>query len=145
MTEEKVKSLVGIFVVCSQFLVLVVVFVLYLAGGFLFEEMTTSVGLITPMLGVYVTSVIKYFQVNRFLQKKGRTLNLTYTIITLLIPVAFIAALVSVVFLKAFNIGFSSFDQFKTTLAIVQTGFGIYFGIVLTSLFSEKTRLYSEA
>jgi len=41
--------------------------------------------------------------------------------------------------LKAFNIGFSNFEQFKTMLAISETVFGTYVGIVLSSVFTIDT------
>jgi hypothetical protein len=37
--------------------------------------------------------------------------------------------------MKAFNKGFSNFEQFKTMLAIGETAFGTYVGLVLSSIF----------
>lgn len=144
MTETKIKSIVGILIVCAQFIVLGLILILYFMGGFLFDEMTTSIALILPMFSLYTTSIIKHFYDNRFNKEEGENLNSTYIFMTLFIPSVFIVALVATIMLKAFNMGFSSFEQFKTTLTIIQAGFGAYFGLVLTSLFDidvkRKTR-----
>ena len=53
-------------------------------------------------------------------------------------PVVFTAYLISLVLLKSYNVGFSSFEQFKTLLIASETIFGAYIGIVLSSMFHIK-------
>jgi hypothetical protein len=52
-----------------------------------------------------------------------------------LFPIVFTVYLVSLVVLKAFNVGFSSFEQFKSLLIASETVFGVYVGITLGSMF----------
>lgn len=139
MTEAGVKTGVGLFVVLSYFGLLVMTIALYAAGGFLFEEMTTTVALLVPMFGIYTSAVIKHILGSpRKLQAKGEAVTNSYAFISFFVPILFALLVGIAIWMKAFNIAFSSFDQFKITLGILQTGFGAYMGLVLSALFKIK-------
>ncbi len=121
---------------------------LYFFGGFLFEEMTTTIALIIPMFSIYTTSIIKYIIANKNkIETELKLINKAYAFIAFAIPLIFVLLILSIVFMKVFNIGFSSFEQFKTMLAISETAFGAYIGLVLTSLFeiSQSKELSSKS
>lgn len=139
MTENGVKTAVGIGVLLSYLALIVLVIVLYALGGFLFEEMTTTVALVVPMFGVYCAAIIKYIIANRSAtQDKSPITTKAFIFISLLLPSIFIGALCSVIILKAYSIAFSNFDQFKLTLGLLQTAFGVYMGLLLAELFEIK-------
>ena len=60
--------------------------------------------------------------------------------ISWLFPSIFTMYLISLVFLKAFNIGFSSFEQFKMSLVASETIFGAYVGLIVSSMFNIGKR-----
>lgn len=141
MTETHLQNKVGIFLIISHFVLIIESILLYLAGGFLFEEMTTIIALIIPMFSVYTTAIIKYITSNR-IQKKTDKKKVTneYVFIVFFIPSLFILLLVSILLLKALNIGFSSFENFKIMLVTSETIFGTYVGLVLSSMYKLDIR-----
>lgn len=139
MTENSLKITVGLSVVLSYFSLIILVIVLYAIGGFLFEEMTTTTALIVPMFGVYTAAIIKYILTNRAMSDdKSSIVTKPFLFISFFLPFVFIASLCSIILLKVYNIAFSNFDQFKLTLGVLQTAFGVYMGLLLTTLFDIK-------
>ena len=136
MTEQKLRDQVGIFLILSNLVVVITALVFYFLGGFLFEEITTTVALIVPMFSVYTTAIVKSFiEHRRNISDKSHVVSGTYVFVVWLFPTSFTIYLVSLVVLKAFNIGFSSFEQFKAFLIASETIFGAYVGLVLGSMF----------
>jgi hypothetical protein len=109
---------------------------LYFWGGFLFDEMITTVYLIVPMFAVYTSAILKYFIARKHIMgTRGREVNKAYVAITFSIPSIFVLFLTILVILKAFNIGLSNFEKFKTMLVLCESIFGVYIGLVLSDLF----------
>jgi hypothetical protein len=139
VTESGLKTAVGIGVVLGYLALVVLVIVLYALGGFLFDEMTTTTALIVRMFGVYCTAIIRYILANRSItHDKSAPTTKAFVFISILLPSIFIAALCSIILLKAHNIAFFNFDQFKLTLGLLQTAFGVYMGLLLAELFEIK-------
>jgi hypothetical protein len=135
------KVAVAVFIVCAHFGILVLSFLLYLAHGFTFEEMTTIIGLIGPLFAGYTTIVLTFMsRVQGVRPKVSKSVGLSFVFTTLLSPILFTLALASCVVLKAYNIGFANFDQFKTMVGVVQTAFGVYVGQFVVSLFEADAR-----
>ena len=140
MTERKLQNTVSVFLILAHVLIVVLVFALYVAGGLRSDELTTSLSIIVPMLGALTGLAVSY--VLKVKKKKAMNaaageLSGIYVFTTLLLPVLFVGAIGTLVVLKAFNQGISSFDQFRTALAAVETAFGAYTGKVLGSLFGK--------
>jgi len=138
MTEEQLKTRIGLFLIVSHLVIIIpLVIVLYLYGGFLFEEMTTAIALIVPMFSAYLAAIINYIISNKKKKraKKSEDISNEFIFIAFLLPSLFIIFLISIILLKAFNIGFSTFEQFKIMLTLGESAFGIYAGYILKSLF----------
>jgi hypothetical protein len=56
MNELNLKNNIGIFLIISQFVLVIIVFISYLARGYDYDEMTTTIALMFPMLSVYTTA-----------------------------------------------------------------------------------------
>lgn len=141
MTESKLKIAVGLFVVLSHLTLLILAAVLFVAGGFLFEEMTTTIALVIPMFSIYTTAVIKYIVSNRgVLNNKDGLVTKSYAFISFLLPVIFVLLVGAAICMKASNIAFANFEQFKIMLGVLETAFGTYMGIVLSSMFEIKRK-----
>ena len=139
MSETELKNRIGIFLVLAQFGTLVMIIFLYFAGGFLFDEMTTTAALVLPMLASYTTVITKHFtRTRRQVSEKTRPVTNAFVFVSFLIPLLFVFLIVTIIVLKSLSIGFSSFDQFKTMLAIVESAFAIYLGQIIYSLFGTK-------
>jgi len=139
INENNLRNTIGVFIVISNMLMIIAVFVFYISGGFLFDEMTTSISLIAPMFSIYTTLIIKNIVANKNKTiSDSKVVTKTYGFIAFLMPSVFILFMLIIIALKAFNIGFASFEQFKTTLALGETVFGAYVGMVFSPLFESK-------
>ncbi len=140
MTELQLKNRIELFLILSHSAFILLVVALYVFGGFLFAEMTTAIALMVPMLSIFITAVIKDFPLNSTLKTvpspfvaKEYTLQ-KVQFIAFFIP-SFLTFLLSAsILLKAFNLGFASFEQFKIFLGVSETAFGLYGGFMLSSL-----------
>ena len=141
MTEARLRDQIGILVIISNVLVVVSTLILFFLKGFLYEEMTTTIALVVPMFSVYTTAIIKSIIANRAtVRDESPKVSAQYIFISWLFPSVFTLYLIALVFLKAFNVGFSSFDQFKTTLVASETIFGAYVGLILGPMFHIAKR-----
>ncbi|MCP4348644.1 MAG: hypothetical protein GY795_24455 [Desulfobacterales bacterium] len=137
MTEAQLRTRIGLFLIISHFSIILSVVVLQIFGGFLFEEMTTTVALIIPMFSIYTTAIIKNIISNKILtEKRSERVTREYIFITFMIPSVFVLFLVAIIILKSLNT--VSFEQFKIMLTVSETVFGTYVGLVLASFFDIK-------
>ena len=137
MTEIELKNRLGIFLIITHFAVLLLVIVLSFSGGFEFPEMTTSISLITPMFASYSAIIIKYIVRNRKqFPPDSSAVTHSFVFIAFFLPSVFILVLMSVIILKAVSL--VSFEEFKAMIAISETIFGIYIGLVVFPLFEKK-------
>lgn len=141
MTDSKLKIAVGLFVVLSHLTLLLLIVVLFVAGGFLFEEMTTTVALVIPMFSIYTTAIINYIiSSKRVLSSTDELVTKQYVFVSFLLPVLFVFLVGAAICMKAFNITFANFEQFKIMLGVLEVAFGTYMGIVLSSMFEIKNK-----
>ena len=139
MTETDVRRTVTYILCCSHFTVVVLVTVIWIFRGFTFSEMTTTVSLLVPMFATSTTAAIKYVIANR--KKRADTtdteVSREFTRVSIALPVVFAAGLVALICLKAFNVAFESFDQFKILLALCESCFGIYLALIVAALYKK--------
>lgn len=138
MNENQLKITIGLSIIISHFLIIIlIIFLRLLFKAFLFEEMTTTIALIIPMFSVYTTAIIKYIIANKNItQNEDVEVSRAYAFTSIMIPSIFVFFILFIILLKAFNVGFTSFDQFKIMLVLSETAFGTYVGIILTSMFN---------
>jgi hypothetical protein len=136
MSEYNVKLLVGGIMIAAHFLLMILIVSLYMVHGLAFTEMTTTIGLIGPLFAGY-TSVIFAFVIkhkNR-MDLGNERVNLAYAVTSSFVPIIFVVALFIAVICKAWNIGFSDFENFKVTIGVIQGAFGVYVGQFIYSMF----------
>ena len=136
MKESRLKNSVSFFIIGFHFGIILLTICLWAIGGFLFEEMTTTVALIIPMFSIYTTAVIKHIIATKSINNiKNKNISSAYVFLTFFILSFYVISLISMIFLKSFNIAFSNFEQFKVMLGVIQTAFGAYVGLILSSMF----------
>ncbi len=142
MTERTLRNLMSIFLILSHVSILGLVLALFILGGLTQTEFSTSLAIIAPMLAALTGLAVSYIIGAK--KKPARNegspkLSGIYVFATLLLPPLFVAAVASLVMLKATNYGGLTFEQFKLALTGTETIFGAYTGKLLASLF-EKGR-----
>jgi hypothetical protein len=142
MTARTIQAIVGVIFIVSHIGVLILVAAFYIARGFTFEEMTTTIAIIAPVFAGYTLIIVRAIMAERTQSDtvpkvKERFL---FTFLSLFVPVVFVVVLVAIICLRAYNVGISSFEQFKTMLALVEGVFAVYLGPIIQSLFSAGTQ-----
>ena len=136
MTERRLQGQIGLFIIFANVLVTLEVITFYFAGGIDFDEMTTSIALIAPMFSVYTTAIIKSIIANRrLITDRSARVSSQYILVSWLFPLLFTGWLTTLVALRAYNVGFETFEQFKWLLIASESIFGAYVGLLLGSMF----------
>ncbi len=103
--------------------------------------MTTTLALIFPIFGLYITAIIKFLITNSAKQSTDSlTVTREFVFISFLIPLLFVLFLTSIIILKTLNTGFSTFEEFKATLSLGETALGVYVGLILSSLYEMNRK-----
>ena len=134
MNELNLINKIGIFLIISQFSLVIIVFLFYLAGGYNFDEMTTTIALMFPMLSVYTTGIVKFFTRNRNeISVRQSRVTRQFVFIVWFFPIMFVLALGFIIIIKPLQ-AFTNFGEFKTLLSIIESLFGGFTGYVISVL-----------
>ena len=133
-----VKVILGFLVIVGKLGVIILILsVHFINKGFLPEQLTTTIGLVTPIFAASVTAIVAYFLKENFNKDKATVVSAPRVVVTFLFPTLLITYLVAMVFLKI-NYQFDSFETFKGMFVIGETTFGIYFTQIMKKYFSVK-------
>ena len=140
MNKAKLKNIVSYILIPSHLIVLGIAFVLYIKGGYSFEEFTTLLLIIVPLYATYTTLIIRYLTKDvppPTTTTTTTTLNPARTFFTIALPILLTIYFCTIIYLKAYNIGFDSFENFKGLLGVSEVIFGIYVGQFIQSLYDD--------
>jgi hypothetical protein len=124
----------------SHVFILLLVVVLYLQKYFDDKEFTTTMGILVPALSALTTVAVTFaISVRRKQIYSARSASLSgiYVFTALLFPTTFVLMLLGVLLMRSMD-AFSTFEQFKISLAAVETIFAGYTGKVMASLFASS-------
>src|SRR5690242_15318549 len=104
MTTRTVQALVGVIFIVSHFVVLILVATFYIARGFTFEEMTTTIAIVAPVFAGYTLIIVRAIMAQRtsnapVSQKEG----FLFVFLSLFVPIVFVFVLVALIVLRAYN------------------------------------------
>lgn len=136
MTEEQLRTKLGLFWIISHFSIILFIIVLYFLGGFFFDEVFITIFLITPMFSGSASQVVRYI-INKRLSPntESKPMKREWAILAFRIPIQFILFLVIVIMLKTCNVLLTSFMKFLVVLLVGGTYFGTYINLIFSSLF----------
>ncbi|MGF7179398.1 hypothetical protein [Tunturiibacter psychrotolerans] len=138
MTEDQNRQYVSRGLVLSHLSIILLVMILWVFHGFTFSEMTTTVALIVPMFATYTATIVRSTIATRTRAiATSSEVSKDYALFSLLIPSVFVVCLFTATILKAVNIGFDTFDQFKIVIGLLEGIFGVYTGLFVTALFPK--------
>lgn len=113
---------------------------LTLAGGFDGEEFKTTIGLVLPAFAVYSTTIFKSQITQRYKKHSShRKVSRQFAITALSLCTLFVLSILSLVYMKAFNI-IPNFGEFVLFLTIIETSFAAFLGILIDSLFRKEPK-----
>jgi hypothetical protein len=146
ISEYKVRMSIAYLMLVAHFSVIVLVIVMFFYGGYSFSEMTTTVGILGPLFAGYTSAIVAYIIKHKSeSEDTSRNVNPVFAGLAFATPVIFTGLLVFCTILKAHNIGFSNYDQFRTTISILEGAFAVYVGQFIHSLFEGRSEQSARA
>jgi|SRR5665213_162246 len=139
MTEGSLRRITSYGLIAAHFLLIVLVFLLWAFHGFTFSEMTTTVAVLLPIFATHTTAIAKYLVKNRVVVADANAKMITgeFKFLALFPPTVFVLLILVLILLKAFNLAFGTFDEFKISLALCESIFGVYMTLIVTSLYKQ--------
>lgn len=137
MKQYVLKSIVSSIILIGHFSIIILILVMYFRGGFTFSETTTGISVFLPITSVYTSTIIKDIIANREIdQRTQKRYSLGFVLISCIITLMFIIYLLTIVIVKAYNLGIADFEQFKALLILGETIFAAYIGQIVHAMFS---------
>jgi hypothetical protein len=141
MKFGKLKNIIALLLVGSHLGTIAWLILLWAVwGGFVFEDLTTAIGLLLPLFAGFTTAIVKEaiaLAAAGADADEEKEMPWLFAFVILAFCIAFIVFLLVIVTLKGFNKGFTSFDQFKVLLGLGESAFGIYIGLLMPTLFTR--------
>lgn len=142
MTLAQHRNKIGKFILFANFGLFVLIFVLFVIGGYTDEELINVLKFLLPIKSIYMTALVKHVVTNRnadnVSEEDNQNIKPLYKNVTDLIVYSHILLLSLFVVLCGINL--VSFDFLINSIAIIETFFGAYVGIIITDLFKvDKT------
>jgi hypothetical protein len=137
MKQYVLKSVVSSIILIGHFSIIMLILEMYFRGGFTFSEATTAISVFLPITSVYTSTIIKDIIANREIdQRTQKRYSLGFALISCIITLMFIIYLVTIIIVKAYNLGIADFEQFKALLILGETIFAAYIGQIVHAMFS---------
>jgi hypothetical protein len=140
MKQYVLKSVVSSIILIGHFSIIMLILEMYFRGGFTFSEATTAISVFLPITSVYTSTIIKDIIANREIdQRTQKRYSLGFALISCIITLMFIIYLVTIIIVKAYNLGIADFEQFKALLILGETIFAAYIGQIVHAMFSARS------
>jgi hypothetical protein len=141
MSESILRNKISRFILISNAVLFVTIITLYLFNGFLPDEFSVLIALISPVTAVYIGALVKYAIENKNViegEIKEKPVNQLYVTISYWsIPFHFVSIFL-IINLKAINL--LTFEELKIAFSIIETFFGVYVGYIVSSLFKTESK-----
>jgi len=140
MKIAKHRQKIGKFILIANIVIFILIFILYAIGGFLTEELMEILKFLIPIKSIYMTALVKFIIANKkqILDEKSDNEELMplYKTVTNIFVYTHIITLSLMIVFCAFNI--ISFKFLINGIAILETFFGAYIGLIITDMFKVE-------
>jgi hypothetical protein len=138
MTENGFNRFLSSYLIIINILVLCLVFYCYAQGWFLFTQMTTLVAIIFPMFSCYAMPAIRHIITDNVVidNQSSKTVTLVRLLISILFPLLFGISIGGAILAQVKGYVFSNFEEFKVTLAVLESIFSAYISQIVYKTFS---------
>lgn len=136
MTEYAFKNSLGVLIVLAHFVMVITVIVLRYWCGMLNEEQYwTTLRIVGPMLGSYMSMVVAYFLSTNQIRLKQHPVNGTLAFISFLALFLTVGLVVGASWLRATQRVPFKFEAYRNMLVLAEALFGVSFGPIVLALF----------
>jgi hypothetical protein len=132
---SRVRSLIIITIFFGYLFVMFSLVAIWTKGGFDFDEFTTTVAIVAPLLASHIAAIVAFAQTgatDSFQQREDRRIPRLNAIIAVTPPIALLALIVFSIYGKGFNLISITFEQFKVLIAVINSMFGVYVSSLVT-------------
>jgi hypothetical protein len=137
MKQYVLKSIISSLILIGHFSIIFLILAMYFRSGFTFSEATTTISVFLPITSVYTSAIIKDIIANKEIdQRTQKRYSLGFVLISCIITLMFIVYLLTIIIVKAYNLGIADFEQFKALLILGETIFAAYVGQIVHAMFS---------
>lgn len=139
MTDQRLKTHIFIFMILAKIVAIFLVLFHWRTGGYSQAEAMATIAIVIPLFTVYLTVMVKDALKNPYVdqRKKGKTIKTSIVFLTYLIFPLYIMAILYFINLKP-QPGPFSFENLQTAIAGVESGFGIYIGQIVLTLYKSN-------
>lgn len=125
MNGRRLRSITGLTILFFHLATVFVAVIFFLKQLMLFDELTTTLAIVTPMLGVYASGYIAHVAAKRRVSKaRDATVSTEFAVLTILLCLVFGAGTLSLVVVRALMNDIISFEQCKRLLGVSQVTLG---------------------
>jgi hypothetical protein len=142
LSESQLRGIVAAIFLVSQIGTLCLAFLFYIWGGFKFPELTTTLAIVGPLIGVQAAAIVKYIVAHRDVASMPLSdpkQTLAFSLLSVSIPIVFVLAINGMVVLRGYN-RIRDFDDFKILLSVLDGTFGAYVGLIVLALFQSNSQ-----
>jgi len=139
MTQYALQNVVGTAFLLIQFSAIGSVVFCFTKRWFLFEQMTTTLALVVPMLAAYTIMFVKFVFARPYKRKTHeRRLAVPFVGLAVTFPTVYGVWILGVIWFQARGDVFQTFEQFKGMLALAETLFGAYMAMTFGALYAKE-------
>ena len=141
MTDLQLKDRLAYILFGAKFIVVSSIFILWCSGGFNFQQMSEILVIVIPLFSVHLTMIIKdYLETKEDKSLLSRPLRKPLVVLSQALPLGYTLYMILVVVGLSNVSGDTSaaqekFAQMKTLLGIGEIIFGVYLGIIISTMF----------
>jgi hypothetical protein len=138
MTESSIRNLNTYGLAVSELGLVILAIALWIFHGFDFSELTTTIAIIVPIFASHVALIIGYVIANR-----GNTLDASkvvsheFGVLSFAFWIVLVLLIATFMLLKAFNVAFQNFEEFKVLVATAEIILGGFIGKFIEALYKN--------
>ncbi|MGD1957724.1 MAG: hypothetical protein ACFB2Y_02665 [Fulvivirga sp.] len=134
MTEGKLKSSLGVYLILVHFLTILLVFTYFIIEWYNLEIMQSALVIIVPLFANLTAIVIKKIIQDEF--PTGNVVSKSRVFVSFFIPSVFFIVLLMVLTKQAIR-PFLNLENFTATLGVVETAFAVNIGYIVRKFFDK--------
>jgi hypothetical protein len=137
--ENSFKIKLTFMLTIAHLIIILSLVILWMLGGYDFDQFIIMAGMIVPIFAEYVMAVSPFIKKKRYINKLNTDKKLisVFKFTSFVYPVTFAAIVLLAIWLKAFNLVFEDFSQFKIFILIMEIMLAGFAGKFIHDLFEK--------
>lgn len=143
MQEEIFRKKIGNTIITSSIGLFILLFILWILGGFESSEFNTLMKFYVPIKSVYISAIFKYYWGRRTsmpIPDSSKMINKDSSFVSKVLVYSYLFLVFALLLFKSLGFGgeFLSFDTLITLLSSIETMFGVIIGLIIADLYKSE-------